>query len=246
MTEYSTIPFRVQADFSAAEQAAFRKVGSYLKTLGTGDLAVLHEAAARLLTESLQAHGFTPRPAWVQKKASRWSAWWSARFARCPPRPHTQYTPEQAARGRQVSLQRRSAKADMRACRAQWAAEQGYSTEEIAASLGLSKQHTRHLFKRRVCPLFAQFYCQIFMGRFGKSSCVGRGGEGCTYKKPPHTHPARASLGPSTRGPLALEPRTRSCSSLDSSTRVPPALEPRTGPGSSLAPSTEVPYPRRE
>jgi len=96
----------------------------------------------------------------------RGATWWvqNPLAARYRKRPHTKYSPEVAAKGRERSLARRQQDATRRAYFAQdWAAK-GLSLARIAGRLGVTVRTVRNLLSRYVSPWFGM------AGKFGKDS----------------------------------------------------------------------------
>ena len=85
-----------------AERAAFQHVNANLRDMPYCELGDLQQAAVSYFWQSVRGNGAAHlfREEYVQRKADRLGAWWDQKHtASRTPRPHTQYTPAQAARG---------------------------------------------------------------------------------------------------------------------------------------------------
>lgn len=145
----TTYPTQRKAEVDGiAWRFASAKLGQ-MRGAGAEDLAA---AAFSYIRQSVGAQGagdlFTAEA--LRLKADRLAAFWTAKHtATATKRPHTQYSAEQAKRGREVSQYRRGRASDVLALRAQLAAQRGAEVSEIAAALGLTPQHARRLKRRR-------------------------------------------------------------------------------------------------
>ena len=175
--EYSPTNSNRKPDlFDQAEQAAFRHVNANLCAMPFCSRADLEQAAKSYfyasVNESGAGHLF--REAYVEGKAATWAAWWFRKHRdRRTPRPHTKYTPAQAARGRRVALIRKRGATDWTALRAQLARERGDKLAAIAGELGCSLRTASRLSKR-LFPRIVGAVLSCFYGwTHGKSSAVG-------------------------------------------------------------------------
>ena len=143
--EYSPTNSNRKPDlFDQAEQAAFRHVNANLCAMPFCSRADLEQAAKSYfyasVNESGAGHLF--REAYVEGKAATWAAWWFRKHRdRRTPRPHTKYTPAQAARGRRVALIRKRGATDWTALRAQLARDRGDKLAAIARGTRVQPSH---------------------------------------------------------------------------------------------------------
>ena len=162
--------------FDQAERVAFRHVGQALRDMAFCSLPDLEQAAFSYFWQSIQnsgaAHLF--REAYARRKAATWAAWWYRKHRdRRTPRPHTKYTPAQAARGRRVALIRKRGATDWTALRAQLARDRGDKLAAIAGELGCSLRTASRLSKR-LFPRIVGVVLSCYYGwTHGKSSAVG-------------------------------------------------------------------------
>ena len=140
------------------------------------DRADLEQAAASYFWQSIHnsgtAHLF--RAAYIERKAAKWAAWWNQKhLASRTRRPHTKYTPAQAARGRQVALIRKRGATDWTALRAQLARERGDKLAAIAGELGCSLRTASRLSKRLFPRIVGAVLSCYYGWTHGKSFAVG-------------------------------------------------------------------------
>ena len=175
--EYSPTNSNRKPDlFDQAEQAAFRHVVANLNEMPYCDRADLEQAAASYFWQSIHnsgtAHLF--RAAYIERKAATWAAWWNQKhLASRTRRPHTKYTPAQAARGRRVALIRKRGATDWTALRAQLARERGDKLAAIAGELGCSLRTASRLSKRLFPRIVGAVLSCYYGWTHGKSSTVG-------------------------------------------------------------------------
>ena len=157
-----------------AERAAFQHVNASLRDMPYCDRADLEQAAVSYFWQSVRGNGAAHlfREEYVQRKAARIGEWWDQKHtASRTPRPHTQYTPAQAARGRQVALMRKKGRTDWTALRAQLARQKGGKLAEIAEQLGCSLRTVSRLTKRQFPRIVGVVLSHYFGWTHGKSSC---------------------------------------------------------------------------
>ena len=165
--EYPTQHSTASADFAEVERRAFSDVGQALGQMPGCGLEDLTQAAFSYALQSFNASGIPVREEWLRGKAAKWAGWWDCRHtASRTPRPHTDYTPAQALRGRVVSQYRRGTQADIAALIAQLAKLRGVKVSEIAGEIGKTTQHTRRLLTRT----FSKLLVWIIGRTFGKGS----------------------------------------------------------------------------
>ena len=175
--EYSPTNSNRKPDlFDQAEQAAFRHVVANLNEMPYCDRADLEQAAASYFWQSIHnsgtAHLF--RAAYIERKAATWAAWWNQKhLASRTRRPHTKYTPAQAARGRRVALIRKRGATDWTALRAQLARDRGDKLAAIAGELGCSLRTASRLSKRLFPRIVGAVLSCYYGWTHGKSSAVG-------------------------------------------------------------------------
>ena len=157
--------------FDQAESVAFQHVNANLRGMPGCCLGDLCQAAKSYFFQSVRASGVAHlfREEYVELKAERLAVWWHRKHRDIrTPRPHSKYTPAQAARGHKVSRFRRGARADVDALRAQILRAEGVKVAEIAAAIDKTTQHTRRLLRRT----FSKVLVLVLVGTFAKNSVL--------------------------------------------------------------------------
>ena len=167
-------PSKSKSDFDQAERVAFQHVREQLAHMAGCGLEDLEQAAFSYLVQSLNASGIQVREQWARGKAATWATWWNQKhLASRTRRPHTKYTPAQAARGRRVALIRKRGATDWTALRAQLARDRGDKLAAIAGELGCSLRTASRLSKRLFPRIVGAVLSCYYGWTHGKSSAVG-------------------------------------------------------------------------
>ena len=160
--------------FSQAEKQHFQHVVEALRGMPYCSEADLCQAAKSYFYQSAQANGTADlfREAYVEAKAQRIAKWWNEKHtASRTPRPHTQYTPAQALRGRQVAAIRKKGRADWLSLRAQLLRDRGAKLSAIAGELGCTVRTVSRLTKRQFPKLVGVVLAAFYGWTHRKSSC---------------------------------------------------------------------------
>ena len=172
--EYSTTAAARKPDlFTQAEKQHFQHVVEALRDMPYCSEADLCQAAKSYFYQSARATGTAHlfREAYVEEKAQRIAKWWNQKHtASRTPRPHTKYTPAQAARGRQVALIRKKGATDWLALQAQLMRDRGDKLTAIAGELGCTVRTVSNLSKRLFPKIVGVVLGLSFGWKHGKSS----------------------------------------------------------------------------
>ena len=159
-----------------AERAAFQHVNASLRDMPYCEPG-RPRASGRVLLLAIRPRQWggasVPRGIRPAQGGSRIGEWWDQKHTASAGRrrPHTQYTPAQAARGRQVALMRKKGRTDWTALRAQLARQKGGKLAEIAEQLGCSLRTVSRLTKRQFPRIVGVVLSHFFGWTHGKSSC---------------------------------------------------------------------------
>ena len=140
------------------EQVAFQHVNSHLENMVFCSEADLAQAAKSYFYQSVRTSGAGHlfREAYVEAKAQRIAKWWNEKHtASRTPRPHTLYTPAQAARGRAVASMRKRNRNNWQALQVQLIRQGGGKVAEVAEQFGCTTRNIYKLSKRRFPKLVA-------------------------------------------------------------------------------------------
>ena len=166
-------PSLSKSDFDQAERVAFQHVREQLAHMAGCGLEDLEQAAFSYLVQSLNASGIQVREQWARGKATTWATWWHTRHSAArQTRPHSQYSPAQALRGRQVAAVRKRSRTDWMGLHVQLMRWQGRKVAQIAGRLDCSERSVFRLSKRRFPRLVLVILGQALNLTHGKSSCA--------------------------------------------------------------------------